>query len=82
MEKHHVAGRRKTSYCFYVLLHTECHHQKVHANGKWAEANGLLWSGRNSKVFTTADADALVKLWPHPQQYPLDIYKNFSLTKP
>jgi hypothetical protein len=66
MERHHVAGRRKASMCFFVLLHTPCHHERVHANPKWAEANGLLWSGRNSKTLTLADANRLLALMPHP----------------
>ena len=81
MERHHVAGRRKTAYLFYVLVHHHCHHLVIHANGKWAEEHGLLWPGRNSKVFTHTDADALVKRWPFPQQYPLTILQSFSPTK-
>ncbi len=77
MERHHPAGRRKTAFCFTVLLHSQCH-RKVHENPLWAQEQGLLWKGRNSKVFTYADAVGLVARWPFPCFYPLIILKQFS----
>jgi hypothetical protein len=77
MERHHPAGRRKTAFCFTVLLHSQCH-RKVHEDPLWAQEKGLLWKGRNSKVFTQADAVGLVAMWPFPCSYPLIILKQFS----
>jgi hypothetical protein len=78
MERHHPAGRRKAAFCFTVMLHHDCHHYRVHADPAWAEARGLLWKGRNRKSLTYADAVQLVAMWPFPQDYPLQILKQFS----
>lgn len=67
-EPHHPAGRRKTSFLFVVPVLPSTHHQ-IHEMPKQAELDGLLWPGRNSKVFTPADAYELLKLVPHPETF-------------
>ena len=79
-ERHHPAGRRKTSFLFTVQTCTPCH-PWVHENGKDAESIGLLWPGRNSKVFTIDDAREIVLKMPFPAYYSIPILENFSLTK-
>lgn len=74
MERHHPAGRRKHAFCFTFMLHSSCH-QRVHADPAWATANGLLWSGRNSKVLSVADAIRLVDLCPCPPTYSLKVFE-------
>jgi hypothetical protein len=70
MERHHPAGRRKNAFCFTFMLHTACH-QRVHDNPAWATSVGLLWTGRNSKVLSMADALKLVMKCQHPPLYAL-----------
>ena len=65
MERHHPAGRRKDAFCFTFMLHSTCH-QQVHSQPAWATAVGLLWSGRNSKVLSVADAVKLVEACVYP----------------
>lgn len=77
MEKHHVAGRRKAAFCFYVLLHTACH-RHVHQNPRSATADGLLWPGRNSKELTVADARELVLKMPYPAHYSIPILETYQ----
>lgn len=74
LDKHHPAGRRKSSYFFVFLLHPECH-RRVHDNPKWAEQNGLLWQGRNSKILTKSDMRELVSSAPFPPRYALKQYE-------
>lgn len=67
-EPHHPAGRRKTSFLFVVpVLHST--HAQIHEMPKQAELDGLLFRGRNSKVFTPDDAYELLKLVPHPETF-------------
>jgi len=81
LERHHPAGRRKAAFLFTVQTCSPCH-RWTHQNPKDAEAIGLLWSGRNSKVLTLAAATELVLKQRFPALYSLDILKQFSLTKP
>jgi hypothetical protein len=74
-ERHHPAGRRKTSFLFTYILHSHCH-LAVHSEPGKATLLGLLWSGRNSKVFTEQDARKLVAMCPHPPQYALEIFSH------
>ena len=74
-ERHHPAGRRKAAFLFTVQLCSK-DHQRVHYDPKWATARGLLWSGRNSKVLSMADAITLVNSMPHPPLYALTILEN------
>ena len=80
-ERHHPAGRRKAAFLFTAMVHKACH-DWIHAHPKDAEAVGLLWSGRNSKVLTLAAATELVLKQKFPAFYSIDILKAFSLTKP
>lgn len=65
-EFHHPAGRRKASFLFVIPVSPETH-RRIHDNPKWATLVGLLWSGRNAKVFTESDAWRLLELSPFPQ---------------
>ncbi len=67
-EHHHPAGRRKTSFLFVVPV-THSTHMAIHERCKQAELDGLLWRGRNSKVFTPEDAYELLKLVPFPETF-------------
>lgn len=75
MERHHPAGRRKHAFCFTYMLHSSCH-QRVHADPAWATSVGLLWSGRNSKVLSMADAVKLVNACICPPAYSLQIFSQ------
>jgi len=77
MERHHPAGRRKAAF-LYTIMVTQETHQRIHANGEWAESVGLLWPGRNSKVFTLDDARFLAQLRPVKFTYPEDIYSSVT----
>jgi len=77
MEKHHVAGRRKAAFCFYILLHSDCH-RRIHDNPKWGEEKGLLAKGRNSKELTIAYATELVQLMPYPPLYSIPILIKYQ----
>jgi len=74
-ERHHPALRRKTAF-LYTIMVTPKTHQRIHADGEWAESVGLLWPGRNSKVFTLDDARFLAQLRPVKMTYPEDIYQS------
>jgi len=74
---HHPAGRRKAAYTFGFILHPHCH-EWAHANGKDAEAIGLLWSGRNSKTFTVDDANELVLKQLFPARYAIPIWIRYT----
>jgi len=65
VEFHHPAARRKASFLFVVPVSSKTH-RRIHENPKWATLVGMLWSGRNSKVFTEADAWKLLELVPYP----------------
>jgi hypothetical protein len=71
-EFHHPAGRRKASFLFVIPVSPETH-RRIHDNPKWATLVGMLWSGRNSKVFTESDAWKLLELCPFPQPMRLAI---------
>ena len=75
MERHHPAGRRKTSFLFTFMLCPECH-KKVHDNPKWAALEGLLWTGRNSRVFTLEDAIKLSGMTVGNTGYAIEILKQ------
>ena len=75
MERHHPAGRRKDAFCFTFMLHSSCH-QRVHADPAWAASVGLLWSGRNSKVLSLADAVKLVEACACPPSYSLKVFNQ------
>jgi len=77
MERHHPAGRRKAAFCFYILLHSDCH-RRVHDNPKWAEECGLLAKGRNSKELTIDYATELVRLMPFPPLYCIPILTKYQ----
>lgn len=75
MERHHPAGRRKAAFLYTVMLAPGVH-DLVHAEPAWAESVGLLWPGRNSKIFTLEDARELARLRPCLITYPEDLFQS------
>lgn len=73
MTRHHPAGRRKAAFTFtFQVCEIPCH-QWLHANPDAATLLGLLWTGRNSKVFTRQDAEKLVAMTPFNTSYALNL---------
>lgn len=74
-ERHHPAGRRKAAFLFTFMLCPPCH-KRVHDEPAWAQEQGLLWKGRNSKEFTADDARSLVSSTKGNTEYALKIYNQ------
>lgn len=77
MERHHPAGRRKDAFLYTIML-TPATHRLIHDAPDLGERWGLLWPGRNSKVFTLEDAKKLVSLRPVYMTYPEDLFKTVT----
>lgn len=63
MEPHHPCGRSGTNILLFVWLHPACH-RAVHDDPAQASRSGMLWPGRNRKMCSPEEWEALQKLWP------------------
>jgi hypothetical protein len=71
--RHHPAGRRKAAFCFtFQVCEIPCH-KEIHENPSKATLLGLLWTGRNSKELTHADAETLINRCPFPPSYAINL---------